>query len=78
MMGYRHEEGGDGVWQQKRKLYGRWMIAKRRTVAYASPQGGMRAMMCGRNIGRGRTLKHYTMQRKRSSQEMNLGMGMMI
>lgn len=37
------EECGDGVWQDKDKQFGKWMIAQKRTVAYAPPQTGARA-----------------------------------
>lgn len=32
-MGHNHEECGDGVWEEKDKQWGSWMLAQRREVA---------------------------------------------
>lgn len=49
-MGHNHEECGDGLWEEKDKQYGTWMLAQRKDVQYAAsgPTMGARPFMRGR------------------------------
>lgn len=49
LMEHNHEECGDGVWEQKAKQFGSWMITQRKVVP--DPQGGGRVPWGGCHQG---------------------------
>lgn len=57
------------MWKEKDKKWGRWMVVQHRTMAYATPTGGVNASRGGRGGGRSDTARGGHARHKRSSKD---------
>ncbi|KAE8790135.1 hypothetical protein D1007_35652 [Hordeum vulgare] len=72
IMGHGFEECGNGIWEEKDKKWGSWMLAKCRTVSYAQPADGRSFFRGGRGMGGARG-RGREMNQGRGGTESNRG-----